>query len=466
MNVSVRKTLSALFSGRLRFVTVLLLLVGTLFGLYHWVWFPSPQVQTLRQLVERGDVIDEVLATGKLSPRTEVDVGAQISGQLQKIFVQEGDVVKMDQPLASIDRDIMQNTYDQALASFQVIEAQVRASNERLSQAARDLIRYRALRGDVANEKRFSEGLRQYHSGINEQKALNAQLTQAKDALELARRSPSKDVYLRARLHYNKIAEQVQASAAQVGQSLNTVNNYQSNRTSAISEKDFTDGLTNYNVSQAEHAQLLAELKKAKIAVETAQKNLTFAQILAPIDGTVMEIVSREGQTLIASLQAPVIMKIADLSHMTVEVKVSEADILKIKPGYQVTFSVFGEPGFRYHSTIDKILPSPEMNNNSVYYNVLFSVDNEHGQLKKNMTANVSIITQAKYDVAILPVALLPEKASTCQVNVLTDKALPEQRIVTLGQRDGKNVEIVAGLQPGEAIDSHSVIHCQLQEAR
>jgi macrolide-specific efflux system membrane fusion protein len=466
MNGSILKTLSALLSGRSRFVTLLLLLAGILFGLYGWASFTSPQAQPVRQLVERGDVIDEVLATGKLSPRTEVDVGAQISGQLQKIFVQEGDVVKMEQPLALIDRDIMQNTYDQALASFQVIEAQVRASDERLSQAARDLNRYRALRGDIANEKRFSEGMRQYQSAINEQKVLHTQLMQAKDALELARRSPSMNDQLRSRLHYNKIAEQVQANVAQIERSLSTVNSYKSNQTSAISEKDFTDSLTNYNVSQAEHAQLLAELKKAKIAVETAQKNLTFAQILAPINGTVMEIVSREGQTLIASLQAPVIMKIADLSHMTVEVKVSEADILKIKPGYKVTFSVFGEPDFRYHSTIDKILPSPEMNNNSVYYNVLFSVDNEHGQLKKNMTANVSIITQAKYDVAILPAALLPEKASTCQVNVLTDKALPERRTITLGERDSKNAEIVAGLQPGEVIDSHSVTQCQLQEAQ
>lgn len=466
MSMSRLKKLAVFFSKRSRPIILFLLLVGILLCLFSWLRRPAPDIQPARQLVGRGDVINKVLATGKLSPRTEVDVGAQISGQLQKIFVQEGDVVKMHQPLASIDRDLMQNTYDQALASYQVIEAQIKASSERLNQALRDLNRYRMLRGDSVNEKNFTEALARYNRGIVEQANSQAELKQARESLERARRSPSQDDYLRARTHYEQMAEQVQTGSAQLKQSLGTLNSYKVNRTSAISDKDFTDGLTNYNISVAEHAQLLAELKKAKIAVETGQKNLTFAQILAPRDGTVMEIVSREGQTLIASLQAPVIMKIADLSHMTIEAKVSEADILKVKPGYEVTFSVFGEPDFLYHSTIDKILPSPEMNNNSVYYNVLFSADNQHGQLKKNMTANVSIITSAKHDVLILPATELPEKALNCRVNVLISEGKKDTRTIVLGARDDKSVEVVAGLQSGEVIDSHSFTDCQLRETQ
>src|SRR5690606_2196826 len=109
--------------------------------------------------------------------------------------------------------------------------------------------------------------------------------------------------------------------------------------------------------SEAQIAQ-----QKANMSVE--ETNLRYTEITAPIDGTVMSIAVREGQTINATQSAPTVLRLADLNTMTVRTDVSEADVAKLTEGMPVYFSTLGAGGDRrYHGTLKRIEPTPKVQN-------------------------------------------------------------------------------------------------------
>ena len=150
----------------------------------------------------------------------------------------------------------------------------------------------------------------------------------------------------------------------------------------------------NYDVAFADAASLSAQMKQAAAAIETAKANLGYAKITAPMAGEVVSITLLEGQTLNANQQAPNILRIADISTVTVWAQVSEADIVRVKPGQDVYFTVLGDTR-RWNGKIRQILPTPELINNVVFYDVLFDIPNPERELKIQMTAKGSAATSA-----------------------------------------------------------------------
>jgi len=123
------------------------------------------------------------------------------------------------------------------------------------------------------------------------------------------------------------------------------------------------------------------------------------------MEGTVVSITARQGQTLNTSQQAPVLMRIADLSSMKVRAQVSEADVGRLAPGDKVYFTTLGEPGKQIYGQLDYIEPTPEVLNNVVLYNAFFSVPNEAGRLLPSMTAQVFFVVEQARDVLRVPAA-------------------------------------------------------------
>lgn len=152
---------------------------------------------------------------------------------------------------------------------------------------------------------------------------------------------------------------------------------------------------------------LKAQIRQTESNLRAQEANLNYASIYAPMDGTVVSLVSRQGQTLNANQQAPTIMTIADLSTMSVKTQVSEADIGKLKPGMPVYFTTLGSQGRRWYSTLDRIEPTPEVLNNVVLYNALFEVPNTERVLMKQMTTQVFFITSQARQVLTVPVSAL-----------------------------------------------------------
>ena len=156
---------------------------------------------------------------------------------------------------------------------------------------------------------------------------------------------------------------------------------------------------------------LRAQIEQIESTLRADEANLQYARILSPMAGTVVSITARQGQTLNTNQQAPVVMRIADLSTMTVQTQVSEADVSRLRLGMEAYFTTLGGGGKRWQGTLEKIEPTPTVTNNVVLYNALFDVPNPDGRLMTQMTAQVFFIVSQAKDVLLVPMAALAQGA-------------------------------------------------------
>ena len=178
----------------------------------------------------------------------------------------------------------------------------------------------------------------------------------------------------------------------------------------AVSRQELESSEAVLQQAQAGVRAIEAQIRQQDAALVFDRTNLRYTKIYAPMDGTVVSITARQGQTLVAAQQAPVILRIADLGTMTVQAQVSEADISRIKEGTPASFNTLGLPDRRWTGTVRQILPTPETVNNVVLFNVLFDVVNPDGVLLPQMSAQVSFLLDEVKDAIVIPArALLPK---------------------------------------------------------
>jgi macrolide-specific efflux system membrane fusion protein len=194
-------------------------------------------------------------------------------------------------------------------------------------------------------------------------------------------------------------------------------------------------------------------MKQAAAAVDTAKANLGYTKITAPMAGEVVSITMLEGQTLNANQQAPTILRIADLSTMTVWAQVSEADIIRVKVGQDVYFTVLGGPR-RWSGKVRQILPSPELINNVVFYDVLFDIPNPERALDIQMTAQVFIVLAQAKGVLLVPAAAIGNagEGTATTVQVLKADGSVERRAIKIGIKSELSAEVTEGLQEKELV--------------
>ena len=163
--------------------------------------------------------------------------------------------------------------------------------------------------------------------------------------------------------------------------------------------------------AEAQLEAVRAQIEQIESTLRGDEANLQYARILSPMAGTVVSITARQGQTLNTNQQAPVVMRIADLSTMTVQTQVSEADVSRLKLGMDAYFTTLGGSGKRWQGKLEKIEPTPTVTNNVVLYNALFDVLNPDGLLMTQMTAQVFFIVSQAKDVLLVPMAALTQGA-------------------------------------------------------
>lgn len=212
---------------------------------------------------------------------------------------------------------------------------------------------------------------------------------------------------------------------------------------------------------------LKAQIDQTQATLKADEARLGYTRIYAPMAGTVVSVEAREGQTLNATYQTPNILRIADLSAMTVWTEVSEADVRRIKEGMAVYFTVLGSAGQeqprRWSSQVRQVLPAPSSQTapaaagagaaasaaKAVVYTVLFDVDNFDAELMPQMTAQVVFVTAQAQNALLLPLIALQEDS---RVRVLNAKGQPELRPVRTGVRSRHQVQVLEGLQEGEQV--------------
>jgi len=220
-----------------------------------------------------------------------------------------------------------------------------------------------------------------------------------------------------------------------------------------LSANDRDIARANYDVAFADVASLSAQVKQATAAIDTAKANVGYTKITAPMAGEVVSISLLEGQTLNANQQAPNILRIADTSTVTVWAQVSEADIVRVKPGQDVYFTVLGEAR-RWTGKIRQILPTPELINNVVFYDVLFDIPNPDRALKIQMTAQVFILLAQAKGVLLIPAAVIGAAAegASIKVQVLKADGTVEQRAIKIGIKSEISAEVTEGLAENELV--------------
>jgi macrolide-specific efflux system membrane fusion protein len=237
----------------------------------------------------------------------------------------------------------------------------------------------------------------------------------------------------------------------------------------AISREAFEQAEAAYNTARADIRASEASIAQARIAADTAAVNLGYTRIVAPMDGVVVAIVTQEGQTVNANQSAPTIIKLARLDTITVKAQISEADVVRVKPGQKVYFTILGAPQKRYYTTLRTVEPAPESiatetasssSSNSasaIYYNGLMDVPNEGGQLRISMTAQVYIVLNEAKQVLVIPSAALGERergagVTTATVRVVDKSGKVSSRKVKAGISNNVNVQILEGLEVGDEV--------------
>ncbi|WP_406827550.1 efflux RND transporter periplasmic adaptor subunit [Microbulbifer sp. ARAS458-1] len=156
--------------------------------------------------------------------------------------------------------------------------------------------------------------------------------------------------------------------------------------------------------ARADVAVAEANVESASADLASAETNLAKAIIVSPVDGVVLSRVVEPGQTVAASLSAPVLFTLAeDLSKMELEVSVDEADIGKMSKGLNATFSVDAWPGREYPATVTRVSLGSSIVDNVVSYSTLLSVDNPDQTLRPGMTATATITTESRENVLLVP---------------------------------------------------------------
>jgi macrolide-specific efflux system membrane fusion protein len=301
-------------------------------------YFLKPKEQPPQYItaeVTQGDIESSVLATGILEATKMVSVGAQVSGQVKKMYVQLGDQVKQGQLIAQIDSVRQENDLKTAEASIknQMAQLAVRQAN-----------------------------MAKVEAEYNRQKAMYAQ--------------------------------------------------------DATSRSELESAFANYKTAQADIQAMNAQIEQSRLTLATAKEDLGYTQIVAPMDGTIVAIVTEEGQTVNANQSAPTIVKLAKLDTMTIKAEISEADVMKVEEGQTVYFTTLGNNEKKIYAKLRQVEPAPNSINtdsntssssssSAVYYNALFDVPNEDGKLRIDMTAQVYIVLDEAKNVLTIPAAAI-----------------------------------------------------------
>ncbi|MFH1058185.1 MAG: efflux RND transporter periplasmic adaptor subunit [Pseudomonadota bacterium] len=197
---------------------------------------------------------------------------------------------------------------------------------------------------------------------------------------------------------------------------------------------------------------LSARLENNKAQVATAQVNLDFATIRSPIGGVVATIATQQGETVAASLNAPVFMTVVDLGRLLVEDYVDETDIGLVQLNQEAYFTVEAYSGRRFKAEVQAIRPAAKLVDDVVYYTVDLKITDPYtGLLKPEMTANVSIVVDERDNVLLVPAAALRRRGSQSLVYV-KDNDKVRQAPVKVGWSEGERTEVVSGLEEGQTL--------------
>ena len=352
--------------------------------------------------VEKGDLAKSVVATGKVTPITKVEVKSKASGIVKKLLVDYGDRVKKGQLLAQLDKIEIEAQVEQSKAALEAAEANLKSS-----QADSERAKVDAEGPDVPLLKR----------------AYDRAVSMAKDGV-------------------------VSTSALEDAQ------------------KNYEMALNKQNVSKAQVTVLKAKIAQSQAQVAEDQANLkqleeqlSYTDIISPIDGIVLSRDVQMGDAvssiLVLGSSATLVMTLGDTSEVYVKGKVDESDIGKVYLGQRARIKVESFKDKTFDGKVTKISPMGVEKDNVTTFEVRVSIQNPGGELKAEMTANAEIILEEHKNVLQIPEgAILYDKDKKSSVEIPNPKGKDgkDKIAVNIGISNGAKTEVLSGLKEGDQV--------------
>jgi HlyD family secretion protein len=352
--------------------------------------------------VEKGDLAKSVVATGKVTPITKVEVKSKASGIVKKLMVDYGDRVKKGQLLAQLDKVEIEAQVEQSKAALEAAQANLSSSKADFERAKVD-----AEGPDVPLLKRA------YDRAVN----------MAKDGV-------------------------VSTSALEDAQ------------------KNYELALNKQNVAKAQVTVLKAKIAQSQANVAQDQANLkqleeqlSYTDIVSPIDGIVLSRDVQMGDAvssiLVLGSSATLVMTLGDTSEVYVKGKVDESDIGKVYLGQRARIKVESFKDKTFDGKVTKISPMGVEKDNVTTFEVRVSIQNPGGELKAEMTANAEIILEEHKSVLQIPEgAILYDKDKKASVEIPDPKGKDGKNkvAVNIGISNGAKTEVLSGLKEGDQV--------------
>lgn len=352
--------------------------------------------------VERGNIARSVVATGKVQPKTKVEVKSKASGIVKQILVDYGQYVREGDILVELDKEELQARVREARAMMQAAEAAVESA--------------------LANLER------------NRVEAEGPDIPFLKSGMERA------TTMFRQGLVSKALAEDAD-KALQL----------------ALNKQ--TSALRNLAVSRAEITRAKAQVAQAKAALDQAEENLRNSTIVSPMAGLVLsrdvEVGDAVSSILVMGSQSTLLMTLGDVSDVYVLGKVDQADIGKVYIGQRARIVVESFKDKRFDGEVTKISPLGVEKDNVTTFEVRVSIRNPGGLLKANMSANAEVILEEKLGVLLVPESSIiydKDRKASVEVPDLMGKTGRRKVSVQLGISNGIKTELVAGLKEGEKL--------------
>jgi HlyD family secretion protein len=352
--------------------------------------------------VEKGDLAKSVVATGKVTPITKVEVKSKASGIVKKLLVDYGDRVKKGQLLAQLDKEEIQAQVDQARAALEAAEANLSSSRADYDRAKVD-----AEGPDVPLLKRAYDRA----GGMAKEGVVST------SALEDAQKN------------YELALNKQNVAKAQV------------------------------TVLKAKIAQAEAQVAQDRATLKQLEEQLSYTDIESPIDGVVLsrdvEMGDAVSSILVLGSSATLVMTLGDTSQVYVKGKVDESDIGKVYLGQPARIKVESFKDKTFNGVVTKISPMGVEKDNVTTFEVRVSINNPGGELKAEMTANAEIILEEHKNVLQIPEgAILYDKDKKASVEIPDSKAKDGKKKMALniGISNGAKTEVLSGLKEGDEV--------------
>jgi macrolide-specific efflux system membrane fusion protein len=226
----------------------------------------------------------------------------------------------------------------------------------------------------------------------------------------------------------------------------------------ATREEAFESARMSVSSASARVDAITAQIHELEATLKIDEEARQQTQVRAPISGTVVSLAARTGQMVAAAQPAAPLLRIADLSEMTVAARVAESDVTRLRPGMAASFTTPGYPGKHWSGKLRQVIPIPAdgtgEQGKQAFYIVLFEVKNTNYELMSGMSAQVQFFVAQARDALLLPASGLgaPDDDGLYNVNVLDAGQQVSARKVKVGLRNVQQAQILSGLAAGDRV--------------